>query len=79
MFGKLLKRSLGYTLIFHFMLFIFFMAGFIANSEKYGDDYMAYGLYFNFLFLQFAPITFAIIFCLLYVILRIMNKKKPLT
>ena len=66
---KLLKKSLLCTFFVHLALFILFMIGFVLNKEKYGDEYINEGIYFNFLFLQFFPITFALIFSLcLYII-----------
>ena len=70
MLKRLLKKSLWYTLLIHVMYFIVFMIGSIVNKERYGDDYISYAIYFNFLFLQFVPITFAIVFVLLYLFYR---------
>lgn len=75
MIKRLLKKSLWYTLLIHIILFIAFMIGVIVNKERYGDDYINYGIYFNFLFLQFAPITFAIVFVLLYLFYRFVRRK----
>jgi uncharacterized protein HemY len=75
MIKRLLKKSLWYTLLIHIILFIAFMIGVIVNKERYGDDYINYGIYFNFLFLQFVPITFAIVFALLYLFYRFVRRK----
>ncbi len=60
--NKLLKKSLKYTLLIHLVLIIIFMIGFFVDRKSYGDNYLNEGIYFNFLFLQFVPITFLIIF-----------------
>jgi hypothetical protein len=52
------------------------MAGAIANKEKYGDDYIGDAIYFNFLFLQFVPFTFIIVFVILFIFYRFVRKSK---
>jgi len=74
--GKLFKKALLYTFFVHFILFIFFMIGFIVNKKKYGDNYINDGIYFNFLFLQFIPITFVLIFVGLLIYHRGFKKNK---
>ena len=63
---ELLWRSTIYTLVVHLGLGILFMIGFFLKREEYGHDYFNDAIYFNFMFLQFLPVTFAILFaCLL--------------
>ena len=75
MIGKLLKKSLLYTIVLHLGLIVLFMIGFIVNKEKYGDNYINEGIYFNFLFLQFAPATFALFYLGLFIYYRPIRKK----
>lgn len=66
-----------YTFFIHLALFALFMMGFIVNKEKYGDEYLNEGIYFNFFFLQFAPLTFVLVFLLLVIYHRFIRKRKP--
>ena len=74
--SKLLKKSLKYTLLIHLFLLIAFMIGAVVNKEQHGNDYLSYGIYFNFLFLQFVPITFVIVLFFLFIFYRVDRKNK---
>jgi hypothetical protein len=61
MIKNLLIRSLKITLIIQVVLIIYFVTGFIINSEKYGKHYIREAIYFNFLFLQFLPLIYLVV------------------
>jgi hypothetical protein len=65
MIVRLLKKSLWYTFLIHIALFIAFMVGAIINKK--GDTYLADAIYFNFLFLQFVPVTFGGVFLIILI------------
>lgn len=71
----LLMKTLKITIFVHIYLFIVFMTGFILNKKKYGEYYLNDGFYFNVMFLQFFPITFCLIFILLFIYYRFFKKK----
>lgn len=73
--GVLLFKTFKFTFLAHLYLFVVFMIGFVLNKERYGDDYINQGVYFNILFLQFVPFTFCIIFVLLYCYDRFFKKR----
>jgi hypothetical protein len=74
MIGKLLRKALLYTFYIHLFLFIVFMFGFVIDKEKYGKDYINEGIYFNVLFLQFTPITYALVFLGLFIFHKFIRK-----
>ncbi len=73
---KIVKTALLYTLIVHLCLLIIFMSGFIFKKEKYGDNYINEGIYFNFQFLQFFPITFIVFLLIISVYYQFRRRRK---
>lgn len=56
-----IKRALKYSVIIHLFIFLIVMIGVLINHKKYGDNFIEYGVYFNVLFLQYFPITIAVV------------------
>jgi hypothetical protein len=66
-----INRALKYSIIVHLVVFVFVMIGVIINQNKYGQKFIEYGVYFNFLFLQYFPITVTVVFLYLFLKHRI--------